>query len=74
MAEHPFDGSWGFQSLLGLFAPSARFGTPDAFARFVNPHERGIGVLVDWVPAHFPSDAHGLAHFDGTALYRRRPA
>jgi 1,4-alpha-glucan branching enzyme len=69
VAEHPFDGSWGYQSL-GLFAPSARFGAPDGFARFVEAcHERGIGVLVDWVPAHFPSDAHGLARFDGTALY-----
>ncbi|MBL8519766.1 MAG: 1,4-alpha-glucan branching protein GlgB [Betaproteobacteria bacterium] len=69
VAEHPFDGSWGYQSL-GLFAPSARFGAPDGFVRFVDAcHERGIGVLADWVPAHFPADAHGLARFDGTALY-----
>ncbi len=69
VAEHPFDGSWGYQSL-GLFAPSARFGSPDGFARFVEAcHARGLGVLADWVPAHFPSDTHGLARFDGTALY-----
>ncbi|OYX73745.1 MAG: 1,4-alpha-glucan branching enzyme [Rhizobiales bacterium 32-66-11] len=67
--EHPFGGSWGYQPL-GLFAPTARFGPPHAFARFVDRcHAAGIGVLLDWVPAHFPSDAHGLAQFDGTALY-----
>jgi 1,4-alpha-glucan branching enzyme len=67
--EHPFYGSWGYQPL-GLFAPSARYGTPQAFARFVDAcHRRGLGVIADWVPAHFPSDAHGLARFDGTALY-----
>jgi 1,4-alpha-glucan branching enzyme len=67
--EHPFDGSWGYQSL-GMFAPSARFGPPEGFRRFVEAcHARGVGVLVDWVPAHFPADAHGLARFDGTALY-----
>ncbi|OYZ75241.1 MAG: 1,4-alpha-glucan branching enzyme, partial [Rhizobiales bacterium 24-66-13] len=67
--EHPFGGSWGYQPL-GLFAPTARFGPPHAFARFVDRcHAAGIGVLLDWVPAHFPSDAHGLARFDGTALY-----
>jgi 1,4-alpha-glucan branching enzyme len=69
VSEHPFDGSWGYQAL-GLFAPSARFGPPEGFARFVGAcHARGLGVLVDWVPAHFPADAHGLSRFDGTALY-----
>ena len=67
--EHPFGGSWGYQPL-ALYAPSARFGTPAAFASFVDRcHQAGLGVLLDWVPAHFPSDPHGLAHFDGTALY-----
>ena len=67
--EHPFSGSWGYQPL-GQFAPSARFGSPAAFANFVDRcHAAGLGVILDWVPAHFPSDAHGLAHFDGTALY-----
>jgi len=69
VSEHPFDGSWGYQTL-GLYAPSARFGPPEAFDRFVAAcHAAGLGVLLDWVPAHFPSDAHGLAQFDGTALY-----
>ncbi|MEO8102365.1 MAG: 1,4-alpha-glucan branching protein GlgB [Betaproteobacteria bacterium] len=69
VSEHPFDGSWGYQAL-GLYAPTARFGTPEGFARFVAAcRERGVGILLDWVPAHFPSDAHGLAQFDGTALY-----
>jgi len=69
ITEHPFGGSWGYQPL-GLFAPAARFGPPEAFARFVDTaHRAGIGVLVDWVPAHFPTDPHGLARFDGTALY-----
>jgi 1,4-alpha-glucan branching enzyme len=69
VAEHPFGGSWGYQPL-GQYAPTARFGPPDAFARFVDRcHEAGLGVVVDWVPAHFPTDAHGLAHFDGTSLY-----
>ena len=69
VAEHPYDPSWGYQAT-GLYAPSARFGEPEGFARFVDgAHRAGIGVLVDWVPAHFPTDAHGLAHFDGTALY-----
>lgn len=67
--EYPFGGSWGYQPL-GLFAPSARFGPPAAFARFVDRcHASGIGVILDWVPAHFPDDAHGLALMDGTALY-----
>ena len=67
--EHPFGGSWGYQPL-GLFAPSARWGEPADFAWFVNAcHGAGLGVLLDWVPAHFPSDPHGLACFDGTALY-----
>jgi 1,4-alpha-glucan branching enzyme len=67
--EHPFDGSWGYQPL-GLFAPTSRFGDPVAFARFVDRcHRAGLGVLVDWVPGHFPTDAHGLARFDGTGLY-----
>jgi 1,4-alpha-glucan branching enzyme len=69
VSEHPFDGSWGYQTL-GLFAPTARHGSPEGFERFVAAcHDKGIGVLLDWVPAHFPSDAHGLAQFDGTALY-----
>ncbi|WP_293779699.1 1,4-alpha-glucan branching protein GlgB [uncultured Oxalicibacterium sp.] len=67
--EHPFAGSWGYQPL-SQFAPSARFGSPAAFAAFVDRcHNAGLGVLLDWVPAHFPSDAHGLAQFDGSALY-----
>jgi 1,4-alpha-glucan branching enzyme len=69
VAEHPFDGSWGYQ-VLGHFAPSARQGTPDQFRRFVDRcHQAGLGVFMDWVPAHFPRDAHGLAEFDGTHLY-----
>ncbi|WP_135467938.1 1,4-alpha-glucan branching protein GlgB [Crenalkalicoccus roseus] len=67
--EHPFGGSWGYQPL-AMFAPTARFGPPEAFARFVNrAHEAGLGVILDWVPAHFPTDAHGLYRFDGTSLY-----
>jgi 1,4-alpha-glucan branching enzyme len=67
--EHPFGGSWGYQPL-SQFAPSARFGTPEGFAAFVDEcHRAGIGVILDWVPAHFPTDAHGMATFDGTHLY-----
>jgi 1,4-alpha-glucan branching enzyme len=67
--EHPFGGSWGYQPL-SQFAPSARFGRPAGFAHFVDScHRAGIGVILDWVPAHFPTDPHGLARFDGTALY-----
>jgi 1,4-alpha-glucan branching enzyme len=69
ITEHPFDGSWGYQTL-GAYAPTARFGPMEGFQRFVQAcHARGIGVLLDWVPAHFPTDAFGLARFDGTALY-----
>ncbi len=69
VSEHPFDGSWGYQTL-GLFAPTARFGEPAGLGRLVSrAHAAGIGVLLDWVPAHFPTDAHGLAQFDGTHLY-----
>lgn len=67
--EHPYDPSWGYQ-VTGMYAPSARFGEPDGFARFVEgAHRAGIGVILDWVPAHFPMDPHGLSRFDGTALY-----
>lgn len=67
--EHPFGGSWGYQPL-SQFAPSARHGAPEGLARFVDRcHQAGVGVILDWVPAHFPNDAHGLEQFDGTALY-----
>ena len=67
--EHPLDASWGYQPI-GLFAPTSRYGEPAGFARFVDRcHRAGLGVILDWVPAHFPVDPHGLARFDGTALY-----
>jgi 1,4-alpha-glucan branching enzyme len=69
ITEHPYDPSWGYQPT-GLYAPTARFGSPDQFQRFVDrAHNAGIGIILDWVPAHFPTDPHGLNRFDGTALY-----
>ncbi|WP_439114901.1 1,4-alpha-glucan branching protein GlgB [Hydrogenophaga sp.] len=69
VSEHPFDGSWGYQPV-GLYAPTARFGSPEDFDHFVQAaHAAGLGIILDWVPAHFPTDSHGLAQFDGTHLY-----
>jgi 1,4-alpha-glucan branching enzyme len=72
ITEHPFTGSWGYQPL-AMFAPTARLGSPRAFARFVDRcHAAGLGLIVDWVPAHFPDDPHGLSRFDGTPLYEHQ--
>ncbi len=72
VSEYPFDGSWGYQPV-GLFAPTIRHGTPSEFRAFVDAaHAKGIGVILDWVPGHFPTDAHGLGQFDGTALYEHQ--
>jgi 1,4-alpha-glucan branching enzyme len=69
VAEHPYEPSWGYQ-VTGYYAPTSRFGSPDDFRWFVDHlHQRGIGVIVDWVPAHFPKDEWALARFDGTPLY-----